>query len=75
MPEFFSRLIMSSSSFALVKSAGWKVPGKGKGSSHVVAATVQEISLTNQSAPDNTALLHISGAALVLRGSHFTMQG
>lgn len=44
------KIITSSSSFALVKSTGWKVPDKGKGSSHVVA-TVQETSLTNQSAP------------------------
>lgn len=51
------------------------MPGKGKDSSHVVAATVQEISLTNQPAPDYTAPLRISGAVLVLRGSHFTMQG
>lgn len=55
MPKFFlshpPKIITSSGSLAFVKGTGRKVPDKGKGSSHVIVATVLEISLTNQSAP------------------------
>lgn len=45
------KIITSSGSFAFGKSTGWKVPDKGKSSSHVIVSTALEISLMNPSAP------------------------